>query len=131
MGRRPGEAIKLPDNERLEFLLICVGHQAIKLWTIGLCATNPFLHIDFREFPSLALAMFPNVLQLDFRVLMMITRANSCVCNDFHDSLSFWKSVSQSNVLSTQKLSTTCEMICKHQAPGSVRITSSTCFCDG
>src|SRR6267378_5970439 len=108
MGRRPGEAIKLPDNERLEFLLICVGHQAIKLWTIGLCATNPFLHIDFREFPSLALAMFPNILQLDFRVLMMITRANPCVCNDFHGIYLWSRSIYHSNVLSTQKLSTTC-----------------------
>src|SRR5882757_5522103 len=116
MRRRPCEAIKLPNDNRVELLALRISHQPVKLRTVHLCASNPFIHIDFREFPSLSATKFTNIPQLDFRVLMMVAGANPCVCNDFHGVLPLTRSIHHSNELSTRKLSTTCEMNCKHRS---------------
>src|SRR5437016_2450350 len=115
MRRRPCEAIKLPNDNRVELLALRISHQPVKLRTVHLGASNPFIHIDFREFPTLPIAELAYISQLDLRVLMMVAGANPCVCNDFNGVLPLTRSIHHSNELSTIKLSTTCEMNCKHR----------------
>src|ERR1041385_3654872 len=84
MRGRAREAVKFPHDLSVKFLRRGIGHQPIELWTARLRAANSFVYIDFREFPALHLTMLTNIAQLDLRVLMMVIRANSCVCNNFH-----------------------------------------------
>jgi hypothetical protein len=67
-----GKAVKLPDNDNLEFSFVGVGNQAVQLRAAFFGTGDASVYVFADERPAAALAIFSYFSGLNFRVLPVI-----------------------------------------------------------